>query len=348
MPTMLLTCTGGALALETIAALRADAELRARVVGVDARPSVPARPALDAFAQVPAATDAPEAFVDALLRVCRTERVDLVLPGADEEALALAPRNKEFAEHGTTVAVQRPETLELMRDKAGLLARLRQAGVPVPDFALAERAADLSAVAEALGYPRRALIAKPRRGRGARGIVLLDPAAKGYAPPLGPRGHAVGDLASATARLREEGAKDLLVMEFLPGTIHDVDVIARRGDPALVLARRRLLEGPFSRGVEGHEVVRFPAMEERTRQVARVLALDHVVDLDFGVAADGAPGLLEVNPRWSGSVAAGRAAGVNVPALAARHSLGLPLPPVQPRFGARAVLVSRFLFEAPP
>ena len=97
-------------------------------------------------------------------------------------------------------------------------------------------------------------------------------------------------------------------------------------------------------GVEGHEIERNPEMENLTRRIARELSMSYVFDCDFSPDADGKPGLLELNPRWSGSVAATLAGGVNLPSLLVRSILGLPLPSVEIRPGGRAYSVTRLAF----
>jgi predicted ATP-grasp superfamily ATP-dependent carboligase len=66
--------------------------------------------------------------------------------------------------------------------------------------------------------------------------------------------------------------------------------------------------------------------------------------MDFGTRDDGSHGLLEVNPRISGSVASGMSAGVNVLSLLLHLVKGMDLPDVQPAYGANAIPVHRMCF----
>ena len=341
--TVLITCVGGYYAYDTVRALRMDEELQLRVVGVDATPDVVNRHFVDAFHPVPMASEDPPGFVEAMLDICRRESVDVLIPGADEEALALAPVKDRFLEEGTTCAVQDAGTLELMGDKFGLFEDLSQRGIPLPEYDSVSTASDLAQAAERLGYPERKVILKP--GRGARGLVLVDAGESEYSHSSEARGYDVGSVDIVAEQLAGRGNDlGMMAMEYLPGDIFDVDCVADAGDTICMVPRRRLADTPWSRGVEGHRIERHQEMERITGEIAKALSLSFAFDCDFGTTASGEPGLLEVNPRWSGSVAAGLAAGVNVPVILVRTILGLPLPEIDVRPGARVVPVTRMGF----
>lgn len=344
-PTLLVTCIGGPFGGELLQALRQDQDLGSRLIGADSDGSTVQRLFADGFHQVPSAVTAPEAFVEELLRVAQQVKADLVLPGADEEVLAVSRERKRFEELGVACPVAPPESLELLRDKGRLFQRLQDLGVPVPRFALLDKAGDLERSAAAMGYPGNGLVLKPRTGRGARGIIVVDPAVQGLRTGLGSRGHVVGDVGSVAEWLGERPAPwGLLGMEFLPGPAYDVDCIARSGAPVATLVRRRTWRDPFSPRSEGCRIERHDVLEQAVHRMVRALHLVHALDFDMGTTATGAPGLMEINPRLSGAAAAGLAAGVNVPALLVRTALGLPLLPAEARFGATMVPVQRMVF----
>ncbi|MBI4617561.1 MAG: ATP-grasp domain-containing protein [Planctomycetes bacterium] len=348
--TVLLTCIGGTFVPDTIEALRADPDLDLRIVGVDANPEVANRFLVDSFHVVPGAAAAPDRFLDTLREICHAEEVEVVLPSADEEVVALARVKSEFRESGVRCAVEESGTVDLLRDKARLFARLAERGVPLPGFALVSVPDQIEEAARSLGYPGRKIVLKPPTGRGSRGLVVVDPAVQGFHPVSGAR-HAFADLASVVEQVeRERGRLPLLAMEFMPGPDYDVDCIARQGEALCVVPRRRLWKDPFLSVSQGCRIERHPGLEEFTRRIVRELSLSHAMDLDVGLGAGGAPGLYEINPRWSGAVAASRAGGVNVPAILLRTLLDLPVPAVEPKHGTRMFPVTRMAFvdEASP
>lgn len=360
--TVLLTCTGGRFAADIVEALRADDGLGARVVGTDADPGVLNQLVVDAFHPLPLAAEEPDAFLAELRTIVEEEGVDAVLPGSDEEALVLArgatrsaagrPAKGETSERsaatvgGAAVAVAEAKTVELVRDKARLFEHLADAGLDLPPFGRVDGPDDLEDLADEAGYPDRCLVLKPATGRGARGLVLVDPDAG--AAHVEPRGRDIltGDLASVKEHLDGRSAPwGLVGMEHLEGPAFDVDVVARAGEPLCLVPRQRLWDDPFSPASQGCRIERHPGVEELARDIVGCLGLDHVVDLDVGLAADGRPGLFEVNPRMSGAVAAALAGGVNVPAIAVRNLLGMELPgKLQPEEGRCMFPSTRMLF----
>jgi carbamoyl-phosphate synthase large subunit len=301
---------------------------------------------VDAYYSLPLASTQPEAFVQALLDVCRQEQVDLVIPGADEEVFAIADARERFERAGVKIAVESRDKVELTRDKLRFLEHLKAAGIELPPFAELSQVSDLPAVAESLGYPGQPLILKPRVGRGARGLIVVDPSVNHMDHGAESRGYAIGDVEHVMGLLASmEHPLGLVAMEFLPGDIWDVDCVAKDGVPLCIVPRRRLWDTPFSRGVEGHRIERNVEIEALMYKIAGALSYNYVFDCDFGTSADGKPGLLELNPRWSGSVAAALAGGVNVPAVLVRSMMDLPIPAVEIKPGGIARPKTRMVFE---
>ncbi len=119
--------------------------------------SIPA----DRRVRLPFARD--PAFVPEILRLAREHALDLVVPGVDEELLPLAR-----AATTSPVAFLLPSAgfVESMLDKYRAEQLIAEAGLSAPRTVLFDRAEELT-------FP---IIAKPRSGRGSRGVrQLSDP-----------------------------------------------------------------------------------------------------------------------------------------------------------------------------
>ena len=149
------------------------------------------------------------------------------------------------------------------------------------------------------------VIVKPRSGSGSRGIRLISDR-------------------DELAAIERDGTQ--LVQEHLPGPEHSLDVLARRD--GRVLARRCRASG--SRSTRGSPSPRAsPATQELEhfgRTVAERIGLVGVGNVQVSRPPAARPALLEVNPRFPGSMPLTIAAGVNMPALAVREALGQPMP----------------------
>jgi carbamoyl-phosphate synthase large subunit len=165
MLTVLITSAGRRNQL--IGCFRRSAEtlsLKLRVLAADLRPELSSACAqADAGFKVPRCT-APD-YIPALLRLCETEKVDLLVPTIDPELTVLSRAREEFAAIGTRVVVSAPEVTMLAQDKFGTAELLKRAGVSTPKTLWLR---DYLAEPERLANP---VIAKPNAGSASVGIV---------------------------------------------------------------------------------------------------------------------------------------------------------------------------------
>lgn len=111
-------------------------------------------------------------FIDAIIDVCKRERVQAICVGTDYELLSFAlNRDRIERETGAKVIVSAPETIRIADDKWLTNQFLIEKGLPFIPSALPEKAEDLAA---AEGFP---LVLKPRIGDSSKHTWLInDPA----------------------------------------------------------------------------------------------------------------------------------------------------------------------------
>jgi carbamoyl-phosphate synthase large subunit len=239
--------------------------------------------------------DDPRFATDLLARATR-EGIGVVVPTVDTELLPLARMREEFAAEGITLVLASEATLAVCLDKWELAQRC--AGrVRVPKTTVVDASFDPAAI-------ELPVIVKPRSGSGSRGIRLVE---------------RPGDLET----LERDGT--LLVQEHLPGPEHSLDVLARGdGHVAAVVPRERLKvdSGIAVTGRTLHD----DALDAFAREVAAAIELTTVANVQVKEDADGEPALLEVNPRFPGTMPLTIAAGVDMPRLAIGEALGTPIP----------------------
>lgn len=324
--TVLLTCVGGALSVEVLRALTEQAELPLRVIGVDCDERTPAARFVDAFYRVPAGSASD--YAACLLELCSRERVQVLIPRADEEVEAIAASRDAFERAGIRCAVPDAQTVRLLRHKARLLRFLEQSGIRVAGFREASTAQELKDAAAALGYPARPVVVKPCIARGGRGALLVDAATdplREWFTERAPWRTTLEALALAWGSRRDRPL--LLVMEHLPGDAYDVDVLSWQGTVICSGIRKRY--NPRGIPFTGCMTETDEAIQGKVEAAIAALKLDFGSDVDLAIAEDGEPQILEINPRLSGSVAGSLRAGVNFPLELVRMALGLPVTPQQ-------------------
>lgn len=318
---VLLTCLGGRYSLCTVMAFRESSDPIIDIVGVDMTDDAVAKSFVKSFYTVPRGSD--DTYIPKLLRICKDEGVDIVIPCADEEVVAISREKQLFENEGIICAVDNYETIELINDKWELYSALTKKGIPMPKFQAVGNVSEVRGITEQFGYPKKKVVIKPRRARGSRGLWIL-----------GEDGESTSfDEFMNYCKAHQIDEMESIAMEYLPGPAYDVDVVSCNGEPACIVPRLRVYKNKLSNFSEGHRFEKNLELIHLTEKISRSLRLNWGFDFDCGSFADGTPGIYEVNPRLSGSVAAGMGAGVNVPLILVRLIKGLEIPQLKIDYG---------------
>jgi carbamoyl-phosphate synthase large subunit len=130
-------------------------------------------------------------------------------------------------------------------------------------------------------------------------------------------------LADAAQILSLKSFPELLVTEYLPGEEYSVDCLVENGQPRLVVPRlrRKMINGI---SVEG-TFIRDEYIISYCSEIIKELNLHGNIGIQVKKSAQGRPLIVEINPRVQGTIVAGLGAGVNLPVLAIKQELELPI-----------------------
>jgi predicted ATP-grasp superfamily ATP-dependent carboligase len=246
--------------------------------------------------------DTGEAFVDALAERCAG--YDVLLPVSTNVALACAARRDRFA---ARLPVPPLDLLRRANDKSSVLALARKAGVPIPTTYAPEDDEELDEVAARVRLPA---VVKLRDDAG----TVLDPGQR-YAI-----GRTATDVRDAFRRLHALKAFPL-IQEKVEGPGFGVGVLAEGGRVLASVAHRRIREYPVAGGPSTMCVsVDDPRLTGYAEALIRELGWTGVAMVEFKKDTDYR--LMEVNPRFWGSLPLATRAGVNLPELLCRRAMG--------------------------
>lgn len=241
----------------------------------------------------------PRAWEQALKRLIDDHGFLKVVPTSDSGLFML--RHHAEALGRDRVGIANAEALETFSDKANTRALAERHGVKVAKGRLIEHGEAPEALAQSLGLP---LVLKPRAS-----YALGDIATKRSA-------RVVHDLAELDGQLRS-GAWDGCVAEsFFQGVGIGLSVLAREGRIVFAYQHRRLHESSDT-GASTSRVSEpaDPALLAAAAPLAAAVRLDGVAMFEFRVErSSGRHVLLEVNPRFWGSLPLAVAAGADFPA----------------------------------
>jgi carbamoylphosphate synthase large subunit len=232
---------------------------------------------VESFALVPRGDD--NSFSRAVLELIVREKPVLMVPTVSEELGAVARIKREIQALGVLVFISEPDMVDCANDKLSTAKRLLEHGIPVPATFSTADAVSMEDVEKHLGYP---LIAKPRIGRGGRGVVVYE----------------------NTADALCEQRTDIVFQEFMPGEECDVNLFAYPAGHVreiAVLQKTAMKQGNIGNALKVQRVSSRDIAELGIR-VARSFKLEGPIDIDVRRDRDGLARVLEINARVGANV----------------------------------------------
>jgi carbamoyl-phosphate synthase large subunit len=307
--TVLVSACGAPGTAALMRALRQNGEREIRIVGTDMGELAIGRHLGDSFHRVPAGSD--PGFADAMLEVCRSERVDAVLPQSSFDLLGLAEAKERF--EGIAVLVSSPEAIRRSNDKAETYALLDRIGVRGPAWRRVSGGEAVAGAAHELGYPEVDVCMKPVFSSGSRGFRVLSASANRHEQLLTNRPGVAEDLRlEDLLELLGDDPTELLVMELATGKERTIDGIAIEG--RIGLGHPKTREAMRAGLAMYFETLDDAELMDTARKIVAELRLDHF----FNIQLVGEH-VIEINPRISTIV---YQQDLNLPYLGVKHALG--------------------------
>lgn len=251
-----------------------------------------------------------ERFVDWLIDSGRSGRFDIVFP-IDERTMAPVTKYKAEIEQYLTVPVVDYETFMLARDKAKTMELAESLGIPIPRTVACTREDDLAETLRLMPVPA---VIKARESSGSRGLCYVTD-----------RRHIFSEYRKIHARYPFP-----LVQELIPpgGDTYGVEALCDHGRILRLFVHRRIREYPINGGPSTlRESVYKPDLLEHAVRMLTAIKWHGVAMLEFKEdPRTGKCVLIEINPKFWGSIALPIAAGVDFPyllyQLACRQEIG--------------------------
>lgn len=331
--TVLLTGAGAPGMPGILTCLR-GAPARLRLIGVDMDPNAPSRKDFSAFYVVPAARD--ESFIPTIVDIAIKEKVDIIVPCVTRELSKFAQARELFEKAGTRVATMELEKIEIANDKGKLLTAIKEAGLPVAKFYLADTVEQVEEAFEKLGYPQKAVCVKAVEGNGSRAVRIVDASisqSKMFFDEK-PNGMYISkhDLMALLAET-PVFPKQLMIMQVLPGEEYSVDLVARDGETLTALCRKGMQVVSSNQTIS--VVVDEPSVIEQCKAVVSLLKLSGNIGFDLKNDENGFPYIMEINPRLTGGIVTCFAAGANMPWDGIQSWMGYPVEQAKLRIGVK-------------
>lgn len=230
-----------------------------------------------------------KSYLPRLFEIITKHKISILMPSSGYDIYHYSKYKKKLLMLGALPVVSDVKTMEICRDKMQTYHHLSK------KFDLPLTTLDSKKLE---GFP---LIAKPRYGKGSKGIVKIE-------NPL--------DL-----RYIQSKQNGFIFQEYLPGTEYTIDVLSDlNGEPLIAVPRIRVQTKAGISTVG--KIIKDENISETCKSIAKYLKIKGPCCIQMKESNEGTLKLVEVNPRLGGGTIFTALAGANFPAMILDMAMG--------------------------
>jgi len=230
-----------------------------------------------------------KSYLSRLFEIITKHKISILMPSSGYDIYHYSKYKKKLLKLGALPEVSDVKTMEICRDKMQTYHHLSK------KFDLPLTTLDSKKLE---GFP---LIAKPRYGKGSKGIVKIE-------NPL--------DL-----RYIQSKQNGFIFQEYLPGPEYTIDVLSDlNGEPLIAVPRIRVQTKAGISTVG--KIIKDENISETCKSIAKYLKIKGPCCIQMKESNEGTLKLVEVNPRLGGGTIFTALAGANFPAMILDMAMG--------------------------
>jgi predicted ATP-grasp superfamily ATP-dependent carboligase len=255
----------------------------------------------------------PKQFIQVILEEIRRREIEVLLPMTEITTSLVLQERARF--HEVRIPFASFELFNRLADKWQVMELARNLGIAIPATHFVKNRDDLERVCREIDFPA---VLKPFRSRIWCENRWFESSVTYANSPQ--------ELRNAVRSHHCFAHHPFLVQQLIRGQGYGVFTLYDQGKPTVFFAHRRLREKPPSGGVSvlSESVEMNPLAFRAAKTILDHVGWHGVVMVEFKVADDGTPYLMEINPRFWGSLQLAIDAGVDFPWLAFEMAVGEP------------------------
>lgn len=272
---------------------------------------------------------APDNFLTTILNQIKKKKIDVLMPVNSNETLLIVKNKNKFTPYTKVPFEEYPKMMQL-NDKNEVMKIASDLDIRIPKTYNIENTADLEKISKAFEYP---VVIKLRNATSSVGVSYAHSS-----------NEFITKFKQTIQKFILKSTDYPIVQEYIPGTGYGVSMLYNHGDIRAIFTHKRLREYPITGGPSTLRIsVRHQEMEK-----AAMKLLDHVCWHGLAMVEfklddrTNEPVLLEVNPRFWGSIYQAIASGVNFPYLLYEMAVEGDVKPV---FNYKVGIKTRFLLN---
>lgn len=310
--------------------------------GCDTNPSCLGYRLADKSFTVPSGTD--DEYIPILLKYCEQNKIDLLIPCADEELLPISKSKFLFEKIGCRVLISPESALKIVLNKAKLFQHCQKSSLSeyIPKYYVCKNVNEIRQAYKNLLNLGHKVCIKPAVTHGSRGFRIIEKTPtkeEFFNKKASPHNITIEMLCQI---LGTSSFPDILVMEYLPGIEYSVDCFKSEKDFLCVPRTREIIKDGIcvsGRSVENNSLI------AASKQIYNELGLCYNANIQFKYDSQGNPKLLEINPRFSGTMEHCRAAGINFVEVAIHTIFNMQRKKYKVNWGVKMTRVWSEIFE---
>ncbi len=306
MTNIMITCVGGELMPQIIKSLKEIKELKLSIIGTDYNANAIGKYFCDKFFTVPKGNN--KNYISACEEIVKREKINLIIPTSDEEALSLSKKKSFFSKIGTTIACIDNNKLKVLNDKSKTYSKLSEFNIPTAEWALIKNKEELKKKIILYFKKYGGAVIKPCLDRGSRNIFIIS---KNKKKNTSNSNISIFNNINEFLPILETKSlyKNYLVMQELSEPVIDIDLLSWEGKSLSVIPRKRIHPLFPNRG---HQILDNEKLINLGKKIIKNFELSWLYDCDVMFDNKKNPIIIEINPRQSGSVAISIAAGFKI------------------------------------
>jgi len=250
----------------------------------------------------PSPVNSPLEFINTLEKEVKSRKIDVLMPINSTETLLISKYKNKFEPYTKVPFADYSKMIQL-HNKEQLMKIATEIELPTPKTCIIKNVNEIRIIAEKIEYP---VVIKPKDATSSKGVQYA------YS-----KDEFVYRYKHFITENNLNPSSYPLVQEYIPGDGYGVSVLFNHGELRALFTHRRLREYPITGGPSTlRESVRHPEMEKIAIDLLKYINWHGVAMIEFKLnKRTDRPVLIEVNPRFWGSINQAIASGVDFPFL---------------------------------
>lgn len=243
----------------------------------------------------------PELFINSIKHYIQKNDIGVLMPISDETYVI--SKYKNMFDSRVRVPIADYDKIAKANNKRYLMSFADEIGINVPHTFTIDDIDNLKKVARKIEYPA---VIKLIEGRGAAGLRYT------YS-----ENELITEYKKVIQKFNLDSSKYPIIQEYIPGTGYGVSMLFNKGDARAIFTHKRIREYPITGGPSTARIsVRHAKMEKYATKLLKELNWHGVAMVEFKLDdRTKEPVLLEINPRFWGSLNQAICAGIDFPYL---------------------------------